>query len=211
MKLSTLAVTSIALLSTFSTASVNAAEVTLGDNLDFLMIDGETTNKSFFSQKARSFDINDSNPHQVVVRVTDVIRNGSQENLFESEPIIIKFTAGKEDIKLQTPRLSTQNDLKAFQKNPQILLVTSKGEQLANVQEYLVLEGFLPGTKIKEMVAEYNQSKGKAAMNFVEITTDVVDTTGAKLNAVEKQLQYWFKQADKETQTRFLQWIKEQR
>ena len=30
-------------------------------------------------------------------------------------------------------------------------------------------------------------------------------------NVAEQQLQYWFQQADKETQTRFLNWAKKQK
>ena len=45
-------------------------------------------------------------------------------------------------------------------------------------------------------------ASGKAAKGKVVVQGE---------NVAEQQLQYWFQQADKETQTRFLNWAKKQK
>ena len=79
-------------------------------------------------------------------------------------------------------------------------------------------EGLFPAANIVNDLAEYNASNAPAGFNF-SCTCSWNDACCVRKsgerqvvvqgeNVAEQQLQYWFQQADKETQTRFLNWAK---
>ena len=215
MKLPFVALASAALLT--STASF-AGVVTSSSNINLLAIDGQSASKSFLKSKD-TFDVNDNKPHQVVVRVTEIVKSGSDRTLFESDPIIVTFQGTKDDLVISAPRLSTSNDAAKFKKSPYIFVKTSSGKEISTKQDLLPQEGFFPGANIIENLAEYNSSNGKAAvMNLVAneipaVLPGFAKSTKGKVtvqgqNIAEQQLQYWFQQADPATQKRFLNWAK---
>lgn len=204
-----------------STASF-AGVVTTSSNVDFLAIDGQKASKSLIKQ-ARSFNITDTNQHQVVVRVSEIVRGGSESNLFESDPIVVTFQGTTEDIQISAPTLRSERDVEKFKQSPVISVTTASGAAVQTKQEYLTQEGFLPSVNLVENLSNYNASGAKAAVASFATTTmpTAMGTTGTGKvakgkvtvqgeNAAEQMLQYWFQQADKETQTRFLNWAKKQ-
>ncbi|MDY0668675.1 DUF2057 domain-containing protein [Pasteurella multocida] len=218
MKFRFAALASVALLT--STVSV-AGVVTSSSNIDFLAIDGQKPSKSLLKEK-RSFNVGDTLPHQVVVRVAEIIRTGSDRSLYESDPIVVTFQGTTDDIIISAPRLETERDANAFKKSPKITVKTVSGVEIATKQEYLKQEGFLPGINLIENLSEYNSSGAPAAVARLASTTMPVAMPGfgkaqkGKItvqgeNVAEQMLQYWYQQADKETQQRFLSWAKGQK
>lgn len=218
MKFSFTALASAMLLT--STAAF-AGVVTSSSNIDFLAIDGQKANKSLM-KSAKSFNINDNETHQVVVRVSEVVRNGSDRSLYESEPIVVTFQGTTEDIVISAPKLETERDTNNFKDTPSIMVKTSSGQALPVKQEILKQEGFLPGLNLIETLSEYNSSGSTASVSRLATSAMPAAVPGfAKAqkgkvvvqgeNVAEQQLQFWFQQADKETQTRFLNWAKKQK
>ncbi|WP_044470274.1 curli polymerization inhibitor CsgI-related protein [Mannheimia massilioguelmaensis] len=217
MKLRLTALAMTALLT--STATI-AGVVTTSSNIEFVAIDGQKANKSLLKQ-AKSFEINDTKKHQVVVRVSEILR-GAESGLFESDPIVVTFDGRSEDIQLSAPSLKNKRDIENFKASPKINVKTSAGADVANQQEYLMQEGFLPSVNLIDNLSSYNTSGAKAAVPALASTTmtTTMGTSAGKVakskvvvqgeNAAEQMLQYWFQQADKETQTRFLNWAKKQ-
>lgn len=203
-----------------STASL-AGVVTSSSNIDFLAIDGQKASKSLL-KSTRSFTINDTNKHQVVVRVSEIVRSGSDRSLFESDPIVITFQGSQDDIQIVAPRLENDRDVKNFTENPKLVLKTSSGAEVDSKQDWLKQEGFLPGLNLVDNLAEYNASGSTAALSSLASAAMpvAVATVPGKVqkgkvtvqgeNAAEQMLQYWYQQADKETQKRFLEWVKKQ-
>ncbi|MEH8063123.1 DUF2057 domain-containing protein [Gallibacterium anatis] len=215
MKLSRFALACVA--ATLSMSSL-AATVTVTPNISLLAIDGEKA-KSSLTKSQNSFNINDNNKHQVVVRVSEVVDNGSDKTLFESDPIIVTFQAGNQDLVISAPRLDNMRNANMFAKDPKITVKTSADQTVASKQDILKQTGIFPDTRIAEDLAEYNASQGVAAVpNLVSVsmpaaipTAAGAKTTKAKItvqgeNVAEQMLQYWYQQADKETQARFLKW-----
>ncbi|WP_409026000.1 DUF2057 domain-containing protein [Gallibacterium anatis] len=215
MKLSRFALACIA--ATVSMSSL-AATVTVTPNISLLAIDGEKA-KSSLTKSQNSFNINDNNKHQVVVRVSEVVDNGSDKTLFESDPIIVTFQAGNQDLVISAPRLDNMRNANMFAKDPKIVVKTSADQTVASKQDILKQTGIFPDTRIAEDLAEYNASQGVAAVpNLVSVSMPAAIPTaaGAKAtkakitvqgeNVAEQMLQYWYQQADKETQARFLKW-----
>lgn len=203
-----------------STASL-AGVVTSSSNIDFLAIDGQKASKSLL-KNTRSLTINDTNKHQVVVRVAEIVRSGSDRSLFESDPIVITFQGSQDDIQIVAPRLENDRDVKNFTENPKLVLKTSSGAEVDSKQDWLKQEGFLPGLNLVDNLAEYNASGAVAALPSLasaampvaaaampgKVQKGKVTVQGE--NAAEQMLQYWYQQADKETQKRFLEWVKKQ-
>lgn len=215
MKLSRFALACVA--ATLSMSSL-AATVTVTPNISLLAIDGEKA-KSSLTKSQNSFNINDNNKHQVVVRVSEVVDNGSDKTLFESDPIIVTFQAGSQDLVISAPRLDNMRNANMFAKDPKITVKTSADQTVASKQDILKQTGIFPDTRIAEDLAEYNASQGVAAVpNLVSVSMPAAIPTaaGAKAtkakitvqgeNVAEQMLQYWYQQADKETQARFLKW-----
>lgn len=218
MKFRLVALASAALLT--STMSF-AGMVSSSSNVEFLAIDGQKATKALL-KSTRSFNINDDQKHQVVVRVTEIVRAGSDRNLFESDPIIVTFQAGNEDIVISAPRLETESDAQSFAKAPVISVKTASGKAIENKQEALKQEGFFPGVNLIDNLSDYNNSGSVASVPAFASTTMPAAIPGlgkaqkGKItvqgeNVAEQMLQYWYQQADKETQTRFLNWAKKQK
>ncbi|WP_439327615.1 curli polymerization inhibitor CsgI-related protein [Lonepinella sp. BR2357] len=221
MKFRLATLTAVAL---FASSTSFAGVVTTSSNLDFLAIDGQKASKSLLKD-VRSFTINDNNTHQVVVRVSEIVREGSDRSLFESDPIVVTFQGSNEDIQISAPHLGTDRDAEQFKQNPSITVKTASGKALTVKQDYLKQEGFLPGVNLVENLSEYNSSGAVAAVPALATATlpATVATVGTNgkvqkgkvtvqgENAAEQMLQYWYQQADKETQQRFLNWVKNQK
>ena len=220
MKFRFVALATAALLT--STASF-AGVVTGSSNIDFLAIDGQKAAKSLLKE-TRSFNISDTKTHQVVVRVSEIVRAGTDRTLFESDPIVVTFQGANEDIIISAPRLEDERDVAGFKNNPVISVKTRSGTAVQTKQEYLKQEGFLPNVNLVENLSDYNASGSVASVSaFATATLPAAvptATAGGKVqknkitvqgeNAAEQMLQYWFQQADKETQQRFLQWAQKQ-
>ncbi|WP_439258336.1 curli polymerization inhibitor CsgI-related protein [Lonepinella sp. BR2271] len=221
MKFRLAAIASVAL---FASSTCLAGVVTSSSNLEFLAIDGQKASKSLLKD-VRSFNVNDTNTHQVVVRVSEIVREGSDRSLFESDPIVVTFQGTTEDMQISAPHLSTDRDAEQFRQNPSISVKTTSGKVVSIKQDYLKQEGFLPGVNLVENLSEYNSSGAVAAVPglataTLPATVATVGTNGkvqkGKVtvqgeNAAEQMLQYWYQQADKETQQRFLNWVKNQK
>lgn len=209
-----------------STASF-AGVVTGSSNIDFLAIDGQKPGKSFLKE-SRSFNVNDTQKHQVVVRVSEIAQIGSDRSLFESDPIVVTFQGSNEDITISAPRLQNERDINAFKNAPVISVKTKSGADVTNQQEYLKQEGFFPSANLIKDLGEYNASGAPAAVPaFASATAAPAAAVVAggvasgKVNkgkvtlqgenVAEQMLQYWYQQADKETQARFIDWAKKQK
>ena len=132
MKFRFVALATAALLT--STASF-AGVVTGSSNIDFLAIDGQKAAKSLLKE-TRSFNISDTKTHQVVVRVSEIVRAGSDRTLFESDPIVVTFQGANEDIIISAPRLEDERDVAGFKNNPVISVKTRSGTAVQTKQEY---------------------------------------------------------------------------
>lgn len=213
MKLGNLALSLIALT---ATASSFAGSLSGSSNINFLAFDGQKVKKS------STLHINDTNTHQAVLEVSGIYRVGSDDTFFESQPIIVTFNGSTEDIQIIAPDLRSEYDVSNFKASPSFKIQTASGKTLSYKTDYLKGEGFMPNANIIENLANYNAGNGVAAVKSLAAASigTIVPTANHKTakgkvmvqgeNIAEQQLQYWFQQADKETQKRFLDWAKKQ-
>lgn len=199
-------------LSSFSIAG----EISGSSNITFLAFDGQKVKKSTKMQ------VNDTQQHQVVIEVSSIYDSGSDSKFFESQPIVVSFSGSQEDIKIIAPNLRSSREVEKFKTSPNIEVQTASGKSLTPKFDYLKGEGFMPNASIIDNLANYNSegniasikafsaqpmmammapNNGKAAKGKVMVQGE---------NIAEQQLQYWFQQADRQTQKRFLDWAKKQ-
>lgn len=220
MKLRAVAFGLAALLA--SSAS-SAGMVSTSSNMDFLAIDGQKASKSLLKE-TKSFNVNDTNTHQVVVRLGEIVGSGSSQSLFESSPIIVTFQGTADDIVISAPSIRSKADGEKFNAAPTVTLKTTSGQEIPAKVDVLKQEGLFPSANVVSDLAAYNASGATAsvsefaAANMPANAMMVAPAANGKAtkgkvvvqgeNVAEQQLQYWFQQADKETQARFLNWAK---
>lgn len=211
----------------YTSTTAFAGIVSTSSNLEILAIDGQKASKSLLKE-GKSFNISDTNTHQIVVRLGEIIGSGSNQSLFESSPIVVTFQGTAEDIIINAPDIRSHSAGEKFNESPSITIQTKSGNNIPVKADALKQEGLFPGTNVLSDLAEYNASNAHASVPaFATITatpimaTSSIAPTNSKANkdkvtvqgknVAEQQLQYWFQQADKETQTRFLNWAKSQK
>lgn len=199
-----------------------AGMVSTSSNLELLAIDGQKASKSL-AKDAKTFAVNDTQNHQVVVRLSEIIGSGSSQTLFESNPVIVTFQGNAEDLVISAPAIRGRSEGDKFNEMPSIIVKTKSGNTLSAKVDVLQQEGLFPSANVVNDLAEYNASGATASVAAFAATTAAspmvaTPASNAKANkgkvvvqgenVAEQQLQYWFQQADKETQTRFLNWAK---
>ena len=199
-----------------------AGMVSTSSNLELLAIDGQKASKSL-AKDAKTFAVNDTQNHQVVVRLSEIIGSGSSQTLFESNPVIVTFQGSTEDLVISAPVIRSRSESDKFNEMPSIIVKTKSGNTLSAKVDVLKQEGLFPSANVVNDLAEYNASGATASVAAFAATTAAspmvaTPASNAKVNkgkvvvqgenVAEQQLQYWFQQADKETQTRFLNWAK---
>ncbi|HHF6001381.1 TPA: DUF2057 domain-containing protein [Haemophilus influenzae] len=198
-----------------------AGMVSTSSNLEFLAIDGQKASKSL--GKAKTFTVDDTQNHQVVVRLNEIVGSGSNQSLFESNPVIVTFQGNAEDLVISAPVIRNLDSGDKFNQMPNITVKTKSGNAISAKVDVLKQEDLFPSGNVLNDLAEYNASGAAASVSKFAATTvassvAVAPAGNAKANkgkvvvqgenVAEQQLQYWFQQADKETQTRFLNWAK---
>ncbi|HHF1770350.1 TPA: DUF2057 domain-containing protein [Haemophilus influenzae] len=198
-----------------------AGMVSTSSNLELLAIDGQKASKSL--GKAKTFTVDDTQSHQVVVRLNEIVGSGSNQSLFESNPVIVTFQGNAEDLVISAPVIRNLESGDKFNQMPNITVKTKSGNAISAKVDVLKQEGLFPSANVLNDLAEYNASGAAASVSAFAATTSAnsmvaVPAGNAKANkgkvvvqgenVAEQQLQYWFQQADKETQTRFLNWAK---
>lgn len=214
MKLGQLAIA----LSTLIASTLGlAGTLTSSSNVTFLAFDGQKVKKN------TKLDVSVSQPHQVVVEVSSIYRAGGDEAFFESSPIVVRFQGSQENIIIKAPKLSYESEVNKFKSSPKLTVETLSGNPIEFKLDYLKGEGFLPNANLLDNLSAYNSSNGVASLKSLATVTASMPMgaeAGAKAskakvmvqgeNIAEQQLQYWFQQADKDTQKRFLDWAKKQ-
>ena len=119
-------------------------------------------------------------------------------------------------------KIRSKEDGEKFNAQPQITVKTKSGNVIDAKIDTLKQEGLFPAANIVNDLAEYNASNAPAAVSALAApAVGIMPAASGKAakgkvvvqgeNVAEQQLQYWFQQADKETQTRFLNWAKKQK
>ena len=193
--------------------SAHSSTLTLGNNLELLVFNGEKNEEDLDTVELHE------GKNQAVVRLNGRFKRGSTEELFGSNPYVITFSSTSDDVMLSLS--SKLNSLprvkKAFrQENPTWLLASDLGNIQFTSEPLPGNEGLFPFANIENLVAEYNRDNGIAVTSTsVEDLRDVavvvaddgkVEVTGDPIT----QLKLWYTKATKEERKTFRKWMIDQ-
>lgn len=215
------------ILAAFCSVSAFAMTLKLTPEIDLLVVDGKNMSGSLL-KGADSLELN-SGLHQILFKVVKPLPTDPKV-LYASPPLVVVFnTRNTRSVAIKLPMINTEWDGHIFSKNPSYQLIGDNGHPLFVRNDVLRQDSLSHNTALETVMAAYNVGQYSASVpSFATIppsqvsavpgTTIPVAGTNATQkttslqgeNVAEQMLQYWFLQADKETQQRFLIWAKKQ-
>lgn len=213
------------ILAVCCSASALATTLKLAPEIDLLVVDGKNMSGSLL-KGADSLELN-SGQHQILFKVAKPLPTDPNV-LYASPPLVVVFnTRNTRSVAIKLPVIDTERDGNKFSKNPTFQLIGDDGHPLSVRHDVLHQENLNKAATLETAMAIYNVGKYTASVpSFATIPPSTVSAVPGTTIAVagtnttqkttrlqgeniaEQMLQYWFLQADAETQQRFLIWAK---
>lgn len=200
-----------------------ATTLKLSPDIDLLVVDGKKMTGALL-KGADSLEL-DGGQHQLLFKVVKSVRSGQHEQTaYTSPPLIATFsTQNVSSVAIELPRIENVRDGQRFDKTLNYQVIDKNGNALAMKHDVLHADGATLSVDLEKVMADYNGQNRPAsvpAFTQVRAATPSSPLASAALNSPtvtlkgenvsEQMLQYWFQQADKETQKRFLHWANKQ-
>ncbi|MDW5499829.1 DUF2057 family protein [Pseudomonas lundensis] len=200
-----------------------ATTLKLSPDIDLLVVDGKKMTGSLL-KGADSLEL-DGGQHQLLFKVVKSVRSGQNDQAtYTSPPLIATFnTQNVSSVAIELPRIENTRDSQRFDKTLNYQVIDKNGNPLAMKHDVLHPDSVTLSIDLEKVMADYNSQKrpaSVAAFTHVRAAIPPSPLASAALNAPtvtlkgenvsEQMLQYWFQQADKETQKRFLHWANKQ-
>lgn len=211
----------VVMLATLVPATVAATTLHLAGDIDLLVLDGKKVSGSFL-RGADSIEL-DNGPHQLVFRVEKNLVTASQDKaLYISPPLIITFdTRNITQVNISLPRIETEKESQQFDATPRIQLLDGSAAPIPAKLDVLAVNNGANGVDYEWDTERYNKAKNKAsAPEFVTLmaddsallsnTSELDRPVAHSQTLTEQRLKHWYLQADNDTRTRFLEWVKQQ-
>lgn len=215
------------ILAVCCSTSALATTLKLAPEIDLLVVDGKNMSGSLL-KGADSLELN-SGQHQILFKVTKTLPTDPKV-LYSSPALVVVFnTRNVRSVAIKLPLIDTERDGNKFTKNPVYQLIGDNGRPLNVRHDILHQDTLKTAASLETAMATYNVGKYSASVpSFATIppsqvsavpgTTIAVAGTNTPQkntdlqgeNVAEQMLQYWYLQADQETQQRFLLWAKKQ-
>ncbi|RLM08495.1 hypothetical protein BIY27_16910 [Gibbsiella quercinecans] len=204
------------LLSLWLSAPAVATTLKLSPDIDLLVVDGRQMTGSLLKGADR-LEL-DSGEHQLLFKVVKTVTSSSHGPItYTSQPLIVTFNAhNTRMVSFELPRIDSARDGLQFNHALNYQLVDDSGKKLATKNDKLAAN---PGADLEKTMIAYNGQKHAAsvpAFAHLRASTPIpppgVTPPGQKSITLkeayvsEQMLQYWFQQADRDTQKRFLRW-----
>ncbi|MGP2425163.1 DUF2057 family protein [Yersinia sp. 2538 StPb PI] len=217
----------VGILAVCCSASAIATTLKLAPEIDLLVVDGKNMSGSLL-KGADSLELN-SGQHQILFKVAKPLP-ADPKVLYASPPLVVVFnTRNVRSVAIKLPVIDTERDGHKFSKNPIYQLIGDNGRPLSVRHDVLHQDNLNTASTLETAMASYNVGQFSASVpSFATIppstvsavpgtTIAVAGTNTAQNttslqgeNVAEQMLQYWFLQANAETQQRFLLWAKKQ-
>ncbi|MGP1268400.1 DUF2057 family protein [Serratia sp. CY33525] len=203
-----------------------ATTLKLSPDIDLLVVDGKKMTGSLL-KGADSLEL-DGGQHQLLFKVTKTVRSGQHTQAYASLPLVATFNTQKiSQVAIELPRIENDRDAQRFDRTLNYLVVDKDGNALPFRHDVLHPDSVTFNTDLEKVMTDYNrqnrQNRPASVPSFVQANAgnaSALALAGAPINAPtvtlkgenvsEQMLQYWFQQADKETQKRFLRWANKQ-
>ncbi|MTI15339.1 YccT family protein [Sansalvadorimonas verongulae] len=212
----------LAMAASLAAGSVWAADLTVANNLDIHVVNGQKYNApvSLFAGK-NVIDLG-AGDQQLVLRVSDSFGTRNSQELYKSEYYVLTFkTKGDEKLNISVPAMHNINQARQFDETSPFMLKTDDGSAVHFEKAVLKKDGMQLSRNLVNELKEFNATGNPAAIEsrapFAALMMNSADAgklptqvgTQERMGEVlmsEQMLHYWFKQADPQTRQRFLDW-----
>ncbi|MGM3173523.1 DUF2057 family protein [Dickeya lacustris] len=191
-----------------------ATTLKLQPDIELIMVDGKRVS-SLLLNGAGSLEL-EKGYHQLVFQVLrSVSSSATEKQLYRSPTLIVVFDARYlTEVAIHLPVLDSREAQERFSQSPDYQLLDSKNLPIPIRMDVLRVDEATPSREIEKRMADYNQSGQTASVSAFAFSTNpptvaLSPTTSHPLDPLGI-MQYWFKQADKETRQRFLEWAQQE-
>ncbi|WP_318457019.1 YccT family protein [Photobacterium leiognathi] len=186
-----------------SFSSFANVSLTLPDSADLVLVNGTK------AQGNDPLSLKDGD-NQIAFRYETNYRENGDTHLFKSEVVIVTFNGKDASYTLSLPKIHSQYEAKAFNKQPHVTITDQQNNDIAIKQDVLIKNGVQIGRDFQQEIAKYNLSGAPAALTSAisvsvpQVQNVAVEKSGKVDQAyVTKMLNYWYEKADKTTQDQF--------
>ncbi len=210
-----------AMLAALLPITAAATTLHLSGDIDLLVLDGKRVSGSFL-RGADSIEL-DNGPHQVVFRVEKNLVTASRDRrLYVSPPLIMTFdTRNITQVNFSLPRIETEKESDQFDASPRVQLLDGTAAPIPARLDVLAVDRNAKTIDYEWETERYNKTNNKAsAPEFITMMADdsallsgpsELDRPVAHSQTLtEQRLKHWYLEADNDTRTRFLEWVKQQ-
>ncbi|WP_312737127.1 curli synthesis inhibitor [Atlantibacter hermannii] len=210
-----------AMLAALLPITVAATTLHLSGDIDLLVLDGKRVSGSFL-RGADSIEL-DNGPHQVVFRVEKNLLTASRDRrLYVSPPLVMTFdTRNITQVNFSLPRIETEKESDQFDASPRVQLLDGTAAPIPARLDVLAVDRNAKTIDYEWETERYNKTNNKAsAPEFITMMADdsallsgpsELDRPVAHSQTLtEQRLKHWYLEADNDTRTRFLEWVKQQ-
>ena len=210
-----------AMLAALLPITAAATTLHLSGDIDRLVLDGKRVSGSFL-RGADSIEL-DNGPHQVVFRVEKNLVTASRDRrLYVSPPLVMTFdTRNITQVNFSLPRIETEKESDQFDASPRVQLLDGTAAPIPARLDVLAVDRNAKTIDYEWETERYNKTNNKAsAPEFITMMADdsallsgpsELDRPVAHSQTLtEQRLKHWYLEADNDTRTRFLEWVKQQ-
>lgn len=209
------------LITLLSVHSVVAATFSIPMEFEYIAIDGKPIKTNSFKHKAKLTIT--AGQHKIALRYKDLIRENysDSETFVQSSPFIVTLTTSKNSHYELVPKGNQISDPKNYAKAPKINIISSDNKSInytvthTNVKESSFIGRLFNGqdnhVDPKVLATELTSLTPKNTQNSsIQMPSSVnsshINNTPASATQSAKMLQYWWQQADPQTQKEFMSW-----
>lgn len=186
----------------FSQADVN---VTLHKDVEALLVNGEELPLSFLTKKKFKLA---NGINQLVVRMSKLIENRGQYEKFNTDLLVITFSASDSSFTISPSRkITAERQVNDFKQNPSFDLINAKGNKISSKQQVLPISRGLVQNYEKDIIkfnAKHGYQIGDYSINTMAAVAPVVTNASTKNKLILMQADY-LRMSAKERQV-FLDW-----
>ena len=210
-----------AMLAALLPITAAATTLHLSGDIDLLVLDGKRVSGSFL-RGADSIEL-DNGPHQVVFRVEKNLVTASRDRrLYVSPPLVMTLdTRNITQVNFSLPRIETEKESDQFDASPRVQLLDGTAAPIPARLDVLAVDRNAKTIDYEWETERYNKTNNKAsAPEFITMMADdsallsgpsELDRPVAHSQTLtEQRLKHWYLEADNDTRTRFLEWVKQQ-
>lgn len=201
----------------YPTLSLAEIKINPSNGVDIIAINGKPVESETFFSGLPQLKIANGKAQIVAEYTAEIVESADDYILEKSDTFVITFDASDTTVTVRAPEISSQYDLKAFNREGNWQLLDNQGRSISYHVGKLEKEGFQLDRDIEKELKVFNRTNADAALGSLTVEThnfhnntpshQPADNSHPDQKMVGKMLQFWFEQANEETRNKFKSWI----